>query len=427
MRSVGSTPRSPVPIAYCNALKKSYIIENCARHVYISMMIERFLVDKVEDALNLEAAVVLVGPRQVGKTTLAQGIGETRDAVYLDLENPDDRARLADPNHFFEITEDRLVILDEIHRTPEMFQTLRGAIDRGRRKGKGKGRFLILGSASVDLLRQTGESLAGRVSYIEMTPISALEIPNDRSNRERLWLRGGYPESYLAGTDKQSFQIRTNFVRTYLERDVPMFGPRVPAESMARLWTMLAHRQGSILNTSDLARSLDANTRAVGNYVDLLCDLFLARRLSPYHANVGKRLVKSPKVYLRDSGILHALLGISTAIELSGNPILGMSWEGFVIENLLSVLPWRSHAFFYRTQVGAEIDLVIEHGDGSLWAIEIKRSLAARVERGFYVAIADLKPARSFVVHAGDDRFPIAGGVEAISLPELMTELAALS
>ncbi len=391
------------------------------------MMIERIVRDQVEDALDLEAAVVLVGPRQVGKTTLAQVIGEARDAIYLDLENPADRTRLADPNHFFDITEDRLVILDEIHRTPEMFQIMRGVIDRGRRKGKGIGRFLILGSASVDLLRQSGESLAGRVSYIEMTPITAREVPDDRLSLERLWLRGGFPASYLARTDQASVQIRTNFIRTYLERDIPMFGPRIPAEAMGRLWTMLAHRQGSILNASDLARSLESNTRAIGTYVDLLCDLFLVRRLAPYSANVGKRLVKSPKVYIRDSGLLHALLGISDLIDLTGNPIIGMSWEGFVIENLISVLPWRSHAFFYRTQVGAEIDLVIEHGDGSLWAIEIKRSLAAGVERGFHVAREDLKPARSFVVYSGDERFPLGPGVEAIGLVELASELAAMA
>lgn len=389
-------------------------------------MIERIIRSHIEDALDLEAAVVLVGPRQVGKTTLALAIGEQQNAVYLDLENPDDRIRLADPNHFFEITEDRLVILDEIHRTPEMFQVLRGVIDRGRRKGKGSGRFLILGSASVDLLRQSGESLAGRVSYIAMTPITALEVPDDRQSREQLWLRGGFPASYLAPTNEASIRRRANLIRTYLERDIPLFDPRIPAEAMGRLWTMLAHRQGSILNASDLARSLDSNTRAVGNYIDLLCDLFLARRLPPYSANVGKRLVKSPKVYLRDSGMLHALLGMTDLIDLTGHPAIGMSWEGFVIENLIAVLPWRSHAFFYRTQVGAEIDLLIEHGDGSLWAIEIKRSLAARVDRGFHVARADLKPTQSFVVHAGDDRFPLSQGVEAISLVELARELTAL-
>lgn len=391
------------------------------------MMIERFIQDQVESALDLQAAVVLIGPRQVGKTTLALTIGERRNAIYLDLENPDDRTRLTDPNHFFELTEDQLVILDEIHRTPEIFQTLRGVIDRGRRKGKGKGRFLILGSASVDLLRQSGESLAGRVSYIDMTPITAREVPDDRLSRERLWLRGGYPESYLADTDGESVEVRTSFIRTYLERDIQMFGPRIPAEAMERFWTMLAHRQGSIFNATDLARSLETSARSVGRYVDLLCDLFLVRRLAPYYANVGKRLVKSPKVYIRDSGMLHAILGISNLIDLTGQPVIGMSWEGFVIENLIAELPWRSHAFFYRTQVGAEIDLVIEHGDGSLWAIEIKRSLAAGVERGFHVAREDLKPARSFVVHSGDDRFPIARGVEAISVVELARELAAMA
>lgn len=391
------------------------------------MMIERIVRNQVEDALDLDAAVVLVGPRQVGKTTLALTIGGQRNAIYLDLENPDDRIRLSDPNHFFDLTEDRLVILDEIHRTPEMFQVLRGVIDRGRRKGKGKGRFLILGSASVDLLRQSGESLAGRVTYIDMSPITVREVPDDRLSRERLWLRGGYPASYLAGTEGTSSQIRTNIIRTYLERDVPIFGPRIPAEAMGRLWTMLAHRQGSILNASDLARALESNTRAIGSYIDLLCDLFLVRRLMPYAANVGKRLVKSPKVYLRDSGMLHALVGVSDLTALAGNPIIGMSWEGFVIENLISAMPWRSHAFFYRTQVGAEIDLVIEHGDSSLWVIEIKRSLAARVDRGFHVAREDLKPARSFVVHSGEDRFPIAQGTEAISVMALARELAAMT
>jgi predicted AAA+ superfamily ATPase len=371
------------------------------------MMINRIVRSRIEQALAYEAAVVLVGPRQVGKTTLALEIGKQRNAIYLDLENPDDQARLTDPNAFFDFTEDRLVILDEVHRTPEIFQVLRGVIDRGRRKGKGEGRFLILGSASIDLLRQSGESLAGRVAYIDMTSVTVLEIPNDRAHREQLWLRGGYPRSYLAETDQASLLVRSNLIRTYLERDIPMFGPRIPTEAIHRLWTMLAHRQGSVLNTADLARSLDSNARAVGTYIDLLCDLFLARRLSPYHVNIGKRLVKSPKVYLRD-------------------PALGMSWEGFVIENLISALPWRSQAYFYRTHVGAEIDLLIEHGDGSLWAIEIKRGLAAKVERGFHVARDDLKPARSFVVHPGDDRFPIGNGIEAIGITELATALTNL-
>jgi len=391
------------------------------------MLIEREVIQQVEQSLSYQVAVALLGPRQVGKTTIAMQVGKRRDALYIDLEDERDRARLRNPHLLLEANQHRLVILDEIHRAPEIFLALRGIIDKGRREGFRTGRFLILGSASLDLLRQSGETLAGRIAYIDMTPFTAPEIAQDRISGDRLWVRGGFPDSFLANSDANSYEWRRNFIRTYLEREIPLFGYRIPSETLERLWTMLAHRHGGILNASDLARSLSISTHSVGRYVDLLADLLLVRRLPPYHANVGKRLVKSPKVYVRDSGLVHALLEIGTIEQLAGNPILGMSWEGFVIENLISVLPWRSHAFFYRTQVGAEIDLLIEHGDGSLWAIEIKRSLAARVERGFHVARDDLKPARSFVVHSGDDRFPIAQGVEAISVVELARDLAAMA
>lgn len=390
-------------------------------------MIKRHIADQVEEALRIQAAIALMGPRQVGKTTLALEIGENRDAVYLDLEDSEDRTRLSSPVLFFENVEDKLVILDEIHRMPEIFQTLRGVIDKGRRKGKGKGRFLILGSASIDLLRQSGESLAGRIAYIDMTPITALEIENDRASRGRLWLRGGFPDSYLAETDKDSMMIRKDFIRTYLERDVPMFGPRIPAETMERLWTMLAHQQGSLLNASELARALSISTQSVTRYIDLLVDLLLVRRLQPYHANVSKRLVKTPKVYVRDSGLVHALLGIQTLEQLAGNPVVGMSWEGYVLETLLSVLPWRSKAFFYRTAVGAEIDLVIEHGNGTLWAIEIKRALSAKLGKGFYHAQEDLKPSQSFVVHAAEDSYPLAENIEAVSIRTMAEKLVSYS
>ena len=391
------------------------------------MLIPRRVTGEIEAALDRQAAVALIGPRQVGKTTTALEIGETRNALYLDLEDRDDRARLASPALFFENFEDRLIILDEIHRMPELFETLRGVIDRGRRSGKGRGRFLILGSASIDLLRQSGESLAGRIAYINMTPLTALEVDDDRVSRDRLWLRGGFPDSYLAGSDRASLIWRRDFIHTYLERDIPMFGPRIPAETLERLWTMLAHRQGGILNASDLARSLEISAQSVNRYVDLLVDLLLVRRLPPYFANVSKRLVKSPKVYVRDSGLVHALLGIETLEQLLGNPVAGMSWEGFVLETLLSVLPWSARASFYRTATGAEIDLIIEQPDGSIWAIEIKRSLTARVERGFYISREDLHPARSFVVHAGDDRYPLGEGIEAISIRAMAEELAAVS
>jgi uncharacterized protein len=314
------------------------------------------------------------------------------------------------------------ILLDEIHRMPEIFETLRGVIDKGRRKNKGKGRFLILGSASIDLLRQS-ETLAGRIAYIEMTPLTSIEVEDNRKTRERLWLRGGFPDAYLADTDAESFALRKDFIRTNLERDVPMFGPRIPATTLERLWTMLAHTQGMLLNASQIARALEVSTQSVTRYIDLLGDLLLVRRLPPLHANVGKRLVKSPKVYIRDSGMVHALLGLETLTQLSGHPVVGLSWEGFVIETVLAAAPWRSQASFYRTSAGAEIDLVLEHKDGRLWAIEIKRGLSAKPGRGFYQAIKDIMPERSFMVHAGDDRYPIAEHVEAIGICELVEEL----
>ena len=379
-------------------------------------IVPRSVAGALLQALDRQAAVALVGPRQAGKTTLALAIGAGRDAVYLDLEDRDDRTRLDEPVLFLESFEDRLVILDEIHRVPALFPTLRGVIDRGRRRGKGVGRFLILGSASVDLLRQAGESLAGRIAYLDLGPFSGLEVDDSRSARERLWVRGGFPGSYLAVDDASSLARRKDFIRTYLERDVATFGPRIPAASLERLWTMLAHRQGALLNASALARALETSPQSVTRYVDLLVDLLLVRRLAPWHANVGKRLVKSPKVYVRDSGLVHALLGIADLAQLAGHPVVGQSWEGFVTETLLSVLPWRSSASFYRTRGGAEVDLILEHGDGELWAVEIKRSLAARVSRGFHAACADLKPAQAFVVHAGEDRFPISASCEGIGL-----------
>jgi predicted AAA+ superfamily ATPase len=386
-------------------------------------MIPRHVATEVEDALDRQAAVALIGARQVGKTTLALELGKRRDAVYLDLEDPDDRSKLSAPRLFFESHEDRLVILDEIHRMPDIFATLRGVIDRARRQGRGKGRFLILGSASIDLLHQS-ETLAGRIAYVEMAPLLAIEVDDQRAARERLWLRGGFPDAYLAASDAESLMLRKDFIRTYLERDVPMFGPRVPAASMQRLWTMLAHGQGTLLNASQLARSLEVSPQSVTRYVDLLCDLLLVRRLPPLQANVGKRLVKSPKVFVRDSGLVHALLGLETVTQLLGHPVVGPSWEGFVIETLLGAAAWPAQASFYRTSAGAEVDLVIDYADGHRWLVEVKRGLSAGVRRGFHQAFEDLRAERGFVVHAGDDRFPLGSRLEAIGLRELAAELA---
>ena len=386
-------------------------------------MVPRMLRRTVLDALQRQAAVAIIGPRQSGKTTLARQIGNERRVIYLDLEDRDDRNRLDEPLLFLNSVADRLVILDEIHRVPELFQTLRGVIDRGREQGKGVGRFLILGSASIDLLRQSGESLAGRITYLDLGPFSVNEIEASLPTRERLWLRGGFPMSYLAPDDEASLSWRKDFIRTYLERDVPTFGSRVPATALERLWTMLAHRQGTLINASALAHALEASPQSITRYIDLLVDLLLLRRLPPMHANVGKRLVKSPKVYVRDSGIVHALLGIPSFTALAGHPVVGRSWEGFAIETLVSALPWPAFASFYRTHAGAEIDLAIEYPSGERWAIEIKRSLSAKPGRGFHVACEDIRPTRRFVVHAGDDRFPVSALVEGIGLGELATEI----
>lgn len=390
-------------------------------------MIRRRIYDSVQHALGRQAAVALIGPRQVGKTTLAHEIADEADAVYLDLETRADRDKLADPALFLGRYEDRLVILDEIHRVPELFQELRGLIDQGRRKGRRTGRFLMLGSASMDLLRQSGESLAGRIEYVEMNPLDVLEAAEDADAMARLWVRGGFPDSFLAADDADSLAFRQNFIRTYLERDIPQFGRRVPAETLERLWTMLAHSQGTLLNASKLASGLSISAPTVTSYIDLLVDLLLVRRLRPFHTNSGKRLVKSPKVYVRDSGIVHALLGIADYEALAGHPVVGPSWEGFVIENLLAAAPPRTAASFYRTAAGAEMDLVLElPGKQGLWAIEIKRGLSTTPGKGFHNAREDLKPKRSFIVYSGEDRYPVTEETEAIGLKEMTALLAEL-
>lgn len=388
-------------------------------------MIKRRFYQKVERALGRQAAVALIGPRQVGKTTLALEIAEHTDALYLDLEASEDRAKLSDPTLFLKDHEEKLVILDEIHRVPELFQTLRGLIDKGRRRGHRTGRFLVLGSAAIDLLRQSGETLAGRIEYVDMGPLDALDIGPDEKALQQLWVRGGFPDSYLTANDADSYAYRRNFIRTYLERDVPQFGPRIPAETLERLWTMLAHNQGALLNASRLAAGLSVTAPTITSYIDLLADLLLVRRLPPFRANTGKRLVKSPKVYVRDSGLVHTLLGIVDTTELAGHPVVGLSWEGFVIENLLAAAPERTQASFYRTAAGAEIDLVLEiPGQKAPWVVEVKRSLTAKPGRGFHNARQDIKPERSFVVYAGNDRYPLSEDIEAVSLHGLAKEIS---
>lgn len=384
-------------------------------------MISRSLYSELSDALGHSPAVVLLGPRQVGKTTLALEIGRNCNALYLDLESEQDRAKLEQPELYLADHQDRLVIFDEVHRAPGLFPVLRGLIDRGRREGRRAGRYLLLGSASLDLLKQSGETLAGRVTYLELSPFTLVET--GKESLDLLWVRGGFPESLLAPDTQRSLRWRQDFIRTYLERDIPQFGPRIPAETLRRFWVMLAHHQGGLLNNALFARNLGVDVKTVSGYLDLLVDLLLVRRLPPWHSNIGKRLVKSPKVYVRDSGLVHALLTIPDKENLISHPVVGQSWECFVIENLLRCSPADMQGYFYRTGGGAEIDLLLAWPDGKLWAVEIKRSLTPKPERGFYNACEDLEPARKFVVYPGTERYRIAPDCEAISLAALVEEL----
>ncbi len=384
--------------------------------------IHRTLLAQLTDELQHSPAVALLGPRQVGKTTLALEAAKTIPSIYLDLESERDLGKLAQPELYLAGHLDKLVILDEVHRLPGLFALLRGLIDQARRDGKRAGQYLLLGSASLDLLQQSGETLAGRIAYLELGTLNILEAGAKQA--DALWLRGGFPESMTAPSDARSLRWRQNFVRAYLERDIPQFGPRIPAETLRRLWSMLAHHQGGLLNVAQLARNIGVDVKTARGYIDLLCALLLVRRLMPWHANLGKRLVKSPKVYVRDSGLVHALLDIETREVLLGHPVVGASWEGFVIENLLSCAPTSVQSFFYRSNGGAEIDLLLAWPSGELWAIEIKRSLSPKLERGFHAACDDLKPSRKLVVYPGNEAFPLGHDVQAVPLETLCAELA---
>ncbi len=388
-------------------------------------MIERQITETIWHALEYMPAVALLGPRQVGKTTLAQVIGAAGESIYLDLESPEDLLKLSDPLSFLRTHQDELIIIDEMQRMPDLFPVLRGVIDSNRQSGKRGGQFLLLGSASMDLMRQSSESLAGRIYYQQMSGLSVVEIPDSTLNEiDRLWFRGGFPDSYLAASDRVSMEWLEMLIRTYLERDLPQFGFRVSANRLRRLWTMLAHLQGETLNYSRLGANLEVDGKTVTHYLDILVDLLLVRRLQPWYANVKKRLVKSPRFYIRDSGVVHRLLGIRSADELLSNPVVGKSWEGFAIENILSCAPMDAEPFFYRTASGTEIDLLLKLSSNELLAIEVKRGLAPKIRPGFHQAAEDVGATRKYVVYGGDDEFPIGKETTVISLAGLCHNLA---
>lgn len=388
-------------------------------------MIPRRAHTEIVSLLQQFPAVAILGPRQVGKTTLARQIsaGAAHAPVYLDLEQPEDRAILSEPRAYLEEHRGRLIVIDEVQRMPALFETLRGVIDTRRRAGDRAGQFLLLGSASRELLRQSSESLAGRIAYRELGGFRVDE-PTGLTPSE-LWLRGGFPDSALAADPMASMRWRRNFITTCLERDLLLTGLRTPVETMRRLWTMLAHVHATTVNVSQIAQSIGLSNKTVAHHVDLLVDLMLVRRIQPWFANVGKRLVKSPRVCWRDTGLLHALLGLETREQLLGHPCAGPSWEGFVIEQLSAAMADRGTLWFYRTSTGAEIDLLVERAGGDLWAVEVKRSAAPAVSPGFHRACLDLGVRRRIVVHGGEEAFPMPHGIEALPLSDAMRQLAA--
>lgn len=386
-------------------------------------MLNRRLYPIIEQALEQFPAVALLGPRQAGKTTLARTITAGRaGSLYLDLERPSDLAKLADPELFLTRYIDQLVVLDEIQRRPELFSILRALIDDNRRPG----RFLLLGSASPQLLKQASESLAGRISFHELSPFDVSEVQPTFAELPSFWLRGGYPLSWLAKTDEASAEWRESFIVTHLERDIPAFGIRVPGTTLRRFWQMLAHLHGQMWNASRLASGFGVSAPTVQHYLDILEATYMVRRLPPLHANLSKRLVKSPKIYLRDSGLLHALLGLRNLEELAGHPVVGASWEGWVLEQLAQLLPSPWQLSFYRTAAGAEIDVVAERGNKKI-GIEIKFSSAPVLSRGFWSAADDLGLERVCVIAPVKTGYPLGQNVDvvpAIELTELCASLA---
>jgi len=382
-------------------------------------MIYRILQSGIEKSLKIFPAVGIIGSRQVGKTTLAKKIkGKIKKSIYLDLEYPPDLYKLEEATLYLERRENDLVIIDEIQRKPELFPLLRALIDKDRRGG----RFLILGSSSPDLIKKSSESLAGRIIYHELSPLNFQEIKKYDNAVESVWLKGGYPNSFLMN-DEDSFNWRFSFISTYLERDIPQFGIKISPSQLRKFWTMLAHNHGQIWNASQIAGSLGVSYHTVNYYLNVLSDLFLVRVLPSYKSNLKKRIVKSPKVYLRDTGILHALLNIRNLEELSAHPVLGHSWEGFVIEQVSQLMPRIFESFYYRTSIGNEIDLVIVNANKPIAAIEVKYSLTPQISKGFLSSLSDLKLSSGIILYPGKEEYEIKEKIFAIPVEKFLSNI----
>ncbi len=369
----------------------------------------KHLKNQLQELLNHSPAVALLGARQVGKSTLAKEIlAGFKKTVYLDLQLPTDRNKLSDPEAFFNFNRHCLICLDEIQHHPHLFKILRGIIDQKKRNKQ----FLILGSASQDLIKQSSETLAGRVAFLDMTPFGAGEVGENcfRSH----WLRGGYPLSFLAQNDRLSLKWRYDYIRTFLERDIPQSGFHIPVKLMERLWKILSHAQGQTLNSSKLGAILGKSSHSIKNYIDILEQTLILRSLKPYIANIKKRLIKSPKIYIRDTGILHAHLNIETSNELFGHLIYGRSFESYVVENICHNLPFWNH-YFYRTRAGAELDLVLEKAN-KIIVIEIKSSSAPKPSSGFFNAVQDIGASRAYIIAPVTSSYLIQKNVVVTSL-----------
>jgi predicted AAA+ superfamily ATPase len=388
----------------------------------MNSMIPRDLEKNLTNALEKMPVVALLGPRQVGKTTLALKIaaqGFAKQSAYLDLELDSDLSKLSDAESYLRRFEGQLLVIDEVQRKPDLFRLLRGLTDARKRAGEKVAHFLLLGSASRDLLQQSSETLAGRIRFLELSPFSAPEVYKTDPlgfNTEKLWFRGGFPDSYLAETDNESWEWRNDFISSYVERDIPLMGPQVSSARMKRFWTMLAHYHGQQVVYSEIGKSLEVSHTTIKSYLDILTDFYMVRQVQPWAGNTKKRLVKSPKIYLRDSGLLHKLLNISDFESLLGNPVVGASWEGFVVENIIQQLSGKWRYSYYRTATQTEIDRVLEGPDNQVWAVEIKKSGAPQLKKGFHIAAEDVKATHKFVVYSGSERFPLSGNTEAIGL-----------